>query len=252
MHNKNNYSAKSLRTACLFSLVIAAAHTFSQPAAMLETALAGIRSVKTLHCSMVRKQSYKGINKTASCSFFYDRHKGKFAYVYASPYEYSFWVDDSTVCGVNRNHKRGYAVKAAVDSFGFGPLFESVHICAPLFSFERMDTLRVSLKASINDFLYFERPVGAGREVLKVNRNKKFITLMETFDSTGSVRRQTVFEYDTAQGKTPRFPRKIITRKNTTGIIETDTLLFAKVEIDKNIKESVFIPPAFTDVRTGK
>jgi outer membrane lipoprotein-sorting protein len=223
-----------------------------QPAVVLEKALSHIRSMKTLSCSFVRKQSYQGINKTAKGAFYHDRRKGKFVYVYASPYDYSFWVDDSAVCGLDRNGKRGYVTKASIDSRRYRSLLESVHICGPRFKFDRMDTLRVSFKASIDDFLYFECPTGSGREVLKVNRNGNCITLIETFDSGGAVMRQTIFEYDTTNGKAAMFPKKIITRGNETGAIETDTLLFSKVEINKKIKEAVFLPPAFTEIGIGK
>lgn len=224
----------------------------AQPAVMLEKALSDIRHVKTFSCSIVRKQSYKGFKKTAQCAFHYDRQLGKSSYVYAPPYDYSFWVDDSAVCGVKRNGKQGYFIKASADSSRYRMLLESIHLCHPLFQFAAVDTLRVFLKASIDDSLYFEYPAGSGREVVKVDKNRNVVTLMETFDSTGAVRKQTIFEYETKKGKTSPFPSKIVTRGNTAGAIETDTLLLSKLEIDKNLDESVFMPPTFTRLAIGR
>jgi outer membrane lipoprotein-sorting protein len=239
-----------LMFACAIILLVFQAS--SQPNAMLERSMSGIRSIETFKCAMVRKQTYKGINKTASCAFYHDRPKGKFAYIYTSPFDYSFWIDGDAVCGMNRNKKRGYNAKSSTDFSNYCSLLESIHVCGPLFQFEKLDTLRVSLKASVDDFLYFEYPVCAGREVLKVDRNKNIIVLIETFDSTGAVRRQTVFEYDTTKQKVPVFPKKIITRRNPTGYIQTDTLILTKVEINKGIKESVFAPPPFAAIEMGK
>ncbi len=250
--NQNNCTLRVLLRASVLIVVLPVTQVVCQPAAMLEKAFAEIRSIKSLSCSILRKQSYKGIGKTAQCSFFYDRQKGRFAYVYVSPYEYSFWADDSMVCGVQRGKKRGYIVKAAADSVGFRALLESVHVCGPLFQGEKNDVGRVSLKASIDDFLYFERSDGIGREVVKIDRNKKAVMLIETFDSAGALRRQTLFEYDSAKVRNAWFPKRVITRANPTGKIETDTLLFSKVEINKGIKESVFVVPAFTDIGRGR
>jgi hypothetical protein len=192
------------------------------------------------------------VSKIAQCVFYYDGQKGKYAYIYASPYEYSFWADDSMVCGVQRGKKIGYVMRASADSLGYRSLLGSINVCSPLVQFGRTDTLRVSLKASIDDFLYFEFPAGLNREVVKIDRNRGAITLRETFDSAGAVRRQTIFEYDTTKSKNTWFPRKMIVRGNSAGAIETDTLIFTKVEIDKGIKESVFVIPAFTDIGRGK
>jgi hypothetical protein len=235
----------------MFISAILVTQVFSQPAAILEKSLAEMRKIKSLRCSIIRKQSYSGVIKTAQCSFYYDRQKEKYAYIYASPYEYSFWADDSTVCGVERGKKRGYRITAAADSLRYHSLIESIHLCEPVFHFEKQDTLHVSLKASIDDFLFFDCPAGAGKEVIKINRNKNLVDLIETFDSTGALRRQTIFEWDTTKGKTPSFPKKIISRGNSTGAIETDTLIFSKVEINKSLKESVFAPPPFANVGMG-
>jgi hypothetical protein len=239
----------SLLRLMLAAVAACASPGFPQPAAILEKALAQMRSVRTLRCTITRKQAYKGICKTAQCVFYHDRPAAKFAYVYSSPFEYSFWTDGSSVCGVQRGKKRGYTVTAAADSISYRSLLSSIHICEPLFHFERTDTLRVSLKASIDDFLYFECALGGGNEALKIDRNRNVVTLIEAFDRLGAVRQQTVFEYDSARGKPPWFPRRIITRGNGAGAIETDTLIFTKVEINKPLQASVFVPPPFADMR---
>jgi hypothetical protein len=233
-------------------MLCATGQLFAQPAVMLEHALSDMRRVNTLSCSIVRKQSYKGVQKTALCAFHYNRQKGKSNYVYASPYDYSFWVDDSAVCGVKRTGNQGYRVAAASDSRRYRSLLESIHLCRPLFRFAAIDTLRVSLKASIDDSLYFEYPAGSGREVVKVDKGRNVVTLMESFDSTGAVRRQTLFEYETKKGMTSRIPSRIVTRGNATGFIETDTLLLTHLEINKGLDESLFRPPSFVDRGIGQ
>jgi hypothetical protein len=225
---------------------------FAQPAVMLERALSDMRRVKTFSCSIIRKQCYKGVVKTALCAFHYNRQKGKSSYVYAAPYDYSFWVDDSAVCGVKRNGNQGYRVTASSDFRRYRTLLESIHLCRPLFRFVAIDTLRVSLKASIDDSLYFEYPAGSGREVVKVDRGRNVVTLMESFDSTGAVKRQTLFEYETKNGKTARIPRQIVTRGNATGFIETDTLLLSHLEVNKGLAESIFTPPSFLNQGIGQ
>jgi hypothetical protein len=247
--NRSFYSPSHiLRPAFIFLVLYMAQPATTQPAVMLEKAIDNFRRVQTFSCSIIRKQSYNGFKKTAQCEFHYSRKQGKFTYVYASPFDYSFWIDDSTVCGVKRGGNRGYRIAGAIDSVKYRALLESIHLCRPLFQFAAIDTLRVSLIASIDDSLYFQYPAGGGREVVKVDKGRNVVTLMETFDSAGVLRKQTLFTYETKKGKTSPFPSHIITRGNAAGDIETDTLLLAKVEVNKSIKESVFTPPVFADV----
>jgi hypothetical protein len=215
----------------------------AQPAVMLEKTLAPIRRVQTVSCSIVRKQSYKGFQKTAHCEFHYSRKQGKFAYIYAPPYDYSFWIDDSAVCGVKRDDNQGYRIAALSNASKYRTLQESVHLCRPLFQCAEIDPRQVSLKASIDDSLYFEYPAGNGREVVKVDQRRNVVEFIETFDSTGALRRQTLFKYESKKGKAPLFPCQIVTRDNTTGVIETDTILITNVEINKDIEDSVFMLP---------
>jgi|GEM_PF-1705470 len=224
-----------------------AASAFAQPAAILRNALGAVRSIGAVSCSVVRKQSCNGVVKISRCFFCFDRETGRWAYTYAKPFDYTFIANDSTITGVNRRSKQGYCVNAVSAPARFNELLASVHLFGPLLRFTRMDTLAVSLKASINDFLYFERETGEGREIIKADRAKNAIVLVEMIDSSDNVRRQTVFEYDTASKKA-LFPNKIIVRQNPAGTISVDTLLISKVEINKKLKASAFEIPAFVEI----
>ena len=212
------------RSVCFFSVVPAAwallfgaSASTAQPAAMLENALRGVRSIGTLTCLIARKQSCGGVEKSSRCECTFDHNGGRCCYAYASPYEYTFTVSDSEVVGVNRKSKQGYKVKLVSEPARFRELLESVHLLGPLLQFGRMDTLIVSLKASIGDFLYFQRDAGAAHELIKADRAGNAVVLVETSDSTGAVTRQTVFEYDASSGKRAVFPRKVIIRQNPAG-----------------------------------
>ncbi len=222
--------------------------SFSQPTAMLEKALSRINAVKTLQCAIVRKQTFKGVNKIAKCDFYFDRQQGKFSYVYASPYAYSFWVDDAAICGVSRTNNEGYRASAGEDPSRYGDLIGSVHLCRQLFQLSRRDAPPVSLKARINQFLYFERSSGEEKEVIQVDLRINSVTLIETFTTTGKVLRQTFFVYAPTKGKPSAVPQKIITREIKAGIIETDELFFTNVEINKNIQPAVFLPPMYAGI----
>jgi outer membrane lipoprotein-sorting protein len=223
-------------------LIIAAtvARTEAQPSAMLEEALRGVRSISTLSCAMVRIQSFNGVRKTSRCDFFFDRQRGRRAYSYAAPYEYTFTADDSVFCGVNRKSGQGYSVTTAGDASHYKALLGSIDMTWPLLRLAGTDTLDLTLKASINNFLYFERPLDEGNEMIKVDRGRGAVVGIEWFDKSGDVRCQTTFDYDTTGGKKPLFPRRIAVKQNPTGIIFVDTLLISKVKINKKLKESAF------------
>ena len=220
----------------------------AQPSAMLEQALRGVRSISTLTCTMVRTQSFNGVRKTSRCDFFFDRQQGRRAYRYAPPYEYMFTADDSVFRGVNRKTGQGYSVTTAADASHYKALLGSIDMTWPLLRLAGTDTLDLTLKASINDFLYFERPLDEGNEMIKVDRGRGAVVGIEWFDKNGNVRCQTTFDYDTTAGKKPLFPRRIAVKQNPTGIITVDTLMVSKVEINKKLKESAFAVPEFKPI----
>ena len=225
--------------------LLCAAPCCGQPAATLEKALSGVRSIATLHCSAIRKQSFDGEIKTVRLDFYFDRQGYNWAYVYAAPYAYTFAANDSMLRGVNRKTKTGYCVKNSVNGRRYRELVESTHLLAPLLQFTRMDTLAVDLKASVDNFLYFQRPTATGSEGIKVDAVKNSIRVVETFDETGCVRWQTFCVYDTVKAPQAAWPVMLVSKRIVAGSIQIDSLLFTKIEIDKKIKASVFDLPPF-------
>lgn len=198
--------------------------------------------VRTVVCTIIRKNSYNGFSKVVKGTFCYEARTNRASYEYGAPFGFRFIVCDTAIIGIDIRRNSGYVWRRGRDDFGCTDLYSSVHFFDPYLACVNADTALLSLSGRTDSHTYFERRNLSSTDVLARNDESGAYDCIESFDGQGALYRQVKARFDENEGVYD-FPVRIVVRNRCGDLITSDTVIISNARVNGAIPTGAFAPP---------
>jgi hypothetical protein len=213
----------------------------------------------SFECSFVRKQWFQGQCRVAKGRFFFDCQSKSACYDYSGPYRYRFIVNDTAVFGIDKKNNRGYVLTRSADPLQYDNLYFSVHLFGQFLRTmtQAADQVTDSVRGSVDSCVYVTKKTGSGSDIIALTRETGLPSLIESFDTNGTLFEQSRMAYGTGRKNHPVIPSRLVVRKRSGDVVTTDTLAISWGKVNEAVTPDMFNLPhecrlaAFHDAKDG-
>jgi len=197
-------------------------------------------TVESFSGSIQRKMTYQAKTISVSGHVHFDAVHERTLYDYDNPFHYRFILSDTSLFGLDKKNKSGYALRGSGETLLSDPVVRSVNILGPFFSYAfSFNFEKQKILASLDTCILYKVGHNTTNDIVAMHRIFDMPVIIESFDKNDRMIYQLTVSYDYVRNCKP-MPRRFVVGTLCDNVFTTDTIVVTHDTYNTGIREKAF------------